>query len=496
MKAEQSELDKRNRLLTKILWGLLALGVITDLAIGLNLRIVLTLLVVGGAMNVIITAMTYRNWLTAYVKYIVPVNLSIIASMLILADPNPIVSTYFLVYVNLAIITLYSDYKPIILTGVLSALLTTYIFNDDMLRQAIFPNDSLVYLFLYLVFATVGLAFSATFTQKLQKQITDREQEAQNSRNMAESLLGKLQASILVLSEFSGNQKEQMNAASRISEEVTSTFREMTAAIEKQTGSVLSINDSAQQIDSGIKQMSESSKQMVYYAEQNEQLTDLNSKQMEHLSHRIETVRAIIARTSEMMQQLHEQNEQVSTIVDTISQISEQTNLLALNAAIEAARAGEHGRGFTVVSGEVRKLADSARHSADEISQILLSIRSQIEAVFHQVEEGHATIVTSSEEAEQVREQTDKINRNMQLTREQSSEVGSSANQLHHEYTVMADEMIHIAATTEQNMASVQEVHASMDTQNAKIHFIVDEYAKLDQLLVELKLLVGADNRK
>lgn len=118
--------------------------------------------------------------------------------------------------------------------------------------------------------------------------------------------------------------------------------------------------------------------------------------------------------------------------------------MLALSAAIEAARAGEHGCGFTVVSGEGRKLADSARHYADKISQILLSIRSQIE----------------------------------------------------HEYTVMADEMIHIAATTEQNMASVQEVHDSMDTQNAKIHFIVDEYAKLDQLLVELKLIVGADNRK
>lgn len=34
MKAEQSELDKRNRLLTKILWGLLALGSLLTLQLG------------------------------------------------------------------------------------------------------------------------------------------------------------------------------------------------------------------------------------------------------------------------------------------------------------------------------------------------------------------------------------------------------------------------------------------------------------------------------
>lgn len=108
------------------------------------------------------------------------------------------------------------------------------------------------------------------------------------------------------------------------------------------------------------------------------------------------TTDSVVKISHEAARKVHETNQ----ILDMSRAIATQTKLLGLNASIEAARAGVHGRGFSVVAGEMQKLAQNSAEATEKINRIL----SEIQGALHRVTEAinqSASIATEQSQAMQ-----------------------------------------------------------------------------------------------
>ena len=64
----------------------------------------------------------------------------------------------------------------------------------------------------------------------------------------------------------------------------------------------------------------------------------------------ISGIRDTVQETGKRLKRLGERSQEISRIIDIISNISERTTVLALNASMQATAAGEAGRGFSVIA--------------------------------------------------------------------------------------------------------------------------------------------------
>lgn len=97
-----------------------------------------------------------------------------------------------------------------------------------------------------------------------------------------------------------------------------------------------------------------------------------------------------------------EENLKISNnAIDLIKGISSQSNLLGLNAAIEASRAGNYGKGFSVVAGEMRKLANQSNETSKEVAKSLKEMSDTIQDVLKSINDASAV---SSDQSDSTKE--------------------------------------------------------------------------------------------
>jgi methyl-accepting chemotaxis protein len=159
---------------------------------------------------------------------------------------------------------------------------------------------------------------------------------------------------------------------------------------------------------------------------------------------------AVVGQVVTTMDDINQSSKKISDIIGVIDGIAFQTNILALNAAVEAARAGEQGRGFAVVASEVRSLAGRSADAAKEIKSLISASVEKVESGSRLVQDAGSTM---EEIVGSVKRVSDIIGEITAASAEQSSgigEINKAINQL--------DQM------TQQNAALVEQSAAAAES--------------------------------
>lgn len=152
-----------------------------------------------------------------------------------------------------------------------------------------------------------------------------------------------------------------------------------------------------------------------------------------------------------VVQELANNNVNITTILEVIEEISEQTNLLALNAAIEAARAGEQGRGFAVVADEVRNLASRTQDSVGEIREVISKVEQGTRDVVNAIEEGNILANGTAEHVHQAVTELTKV-----------FEAIAAINDMNSQIVKAAEEQQSVSAEVNQNVANIRNLSAQI----------------------------------
>ncbi|HZH03243.1 MAG TPA: methyl-accepting chemotaxis protein, partial [Myxococcaceae bacterium] len=206
-----------------------------------------------------------------------------------------------------------------------------------------------------------------------------------------------------------------------------------------------------------------------------------------------EKVKKVFSRIEAASQEVFafgEKTQEISKIVDAITQVAQQTNLLALNATIEAARAGEYGRGFAVVADEVRKLAESAGRSAEQISKLARDISGQSSAVVSAMREGIDELAEGREDLTAIVRSMGSITDTARKGAEGVHLISQSAREQLKGSEEMVAAIRDISQVAKQNATSTDAVQSVILEQTAAVSRMTSAAQELTNLSLELQSVV------
>jgi methyl-accepting chemotaxis protein len=292
------------------------------------------------------------------------------------------------------------------------------------------------------------------------------------------------------LSSHANQMKLGTEETTRAAEEIASSIQNMSAGAEHEAGIILGFKEVAQEVLGQVKEINASTERMTDVAEKARKASEGGIKSLSHVIRQMDAIYQSVQASSGDVMKLKDQSNAIDEIVAFITSIASQTSLLSLNAAIEAARAGEAGKGFSVVSMEIRKLADQSSKAAGEIGMLLAEIQTAITQAARTMEEGTGAAEAGIELARQAEKSFGAIGSSIDKVTQQASSVYGSVQRIEERTGSMNSSVKEMLLLASKNANDSGTIAAAAEQQNASMQQVAASAALLAELSQQLKLKV------
>ncbi len=278
--------------------------------------------------------------------------------------------------------------------------------------------------------------------------------------------------------------EEKAGNASRATSGITTAVESIAAASQSQAQDVENANESVGMIGNAIQstdqKMTSSSDTIRNISIASESLKEI----LNGFEASMENVEDRVGLIHKQTNATHESVEQISGMVQVITDIASQTNLLSLNASIEAARAGEMGKGFSVVAGEIKGLAEQCAVSVVKIQEIIELLKTNSDVSVATMETVLESINQQADILSRTNEQFEIMERGVESSEKNIRMVLEDVKLLEQAKGSTEAVVQNMAAIAQQNAAGTEETVSSATEVNQMV-------AETAENMKELKRIAG-----